>query len=216
MRLIKLATKVYNKIQRAKYGGRGLNYFLVHQSYYNNNYCNMYICQHIRNIECTHMTDHYHLNRWTGFIWHGFMFKSMNNINKRAIGDCVLAKICHSFWPPGLVIWSLTLKNFDRYQTTYVDRFWLRLVKTYDLYVAERNINWNMENWLCRHPVTSWMTFSLRNTFVLGNSNWIFVYLWCQIKAILKITKFSKLMKFLGPTELFRHTCHRKLCIVTK
>ena len=43
IRLIKLATKVHNKILRVKYGGRGLNYFLVHQSYHNNNYCDVYI-----------------------------------------------------------------------------------------------------------------------------------------------------------------------------
>ena len=60
--------------------------------------------------------------------------------NERAIGDCVLAKICHSFWPPDLVIRSLTLKHFNRYQTTYVDQFWLRSVKSYDLYQVERNI----------------------------------------------------------------------------
>ena len=60
--------------------------------------------------------------------------------DERAIKDCVLAKIFHSFWPPDLVIWSLALKNFDRYQTTYVDQFWLWLVKSYDLYQGERNI----------------------------------------------------------------------------
>ena len=37
IRLIKLATKLQNKVSRAKYGGRGLKYFLVHQSYHNNN-----------------------------------------------------------------------------------------------------------------------------------------------------------------------------------
>ena len=37
IRLIKLATKLQNKVSRAKYGDRGLEYFLVHQSYHNNN-----------------------------------------------------------------------------------------------------------------------------------------------------------------------------------
>ena len=96
--------------------------------------------------------------------------------DERTIGDCALAKICHSFWPPDLVIRSLTLKNFNRYQTTYVDKFWLRLVKSCDLYRVERNIQWNIEDWLCRHPVTSLATFSLRNTFVLGNSNMTFPF----------------------------------------
>ena len=65
-------------------------------------------------------------------LQHGCQLKKKKNI--------LNAKICHSFWPFDLVIWSLSLKNFDLYQTTYVDQFWLQLVKSYDLYQAEHSI----------------------------------------------------------------------------
>ena len=41
--LIKLETKLYNKIKRAKYGDRRLSYFILHQSYHSKNHCDIYI-----------------------------------------------------------------------------------------------------------------------------------------------------------------------------
>ena len=123
--------------------------------------------------------------------------------NERAIGDCVLAKICHSFWPTDLVIWSLTLKKLwpvsdyirGLILITIGQKLWL--VSSWTQYIME-----------CRGLTLSSPCDVISDVFikkyilVFGNSNMTF-HFWCQIKAILKITKFSKLTKFWGPTEFF-------------
>ena len=62
---------------------------------------------------------------------------------------------------------------------------------------------------LCRHSVTSLATFSFKIHLSWVILTWSF-HFWYQIKAIFRIRKFSKLTKFWGPTDLFRHTSHRK------
>ena len=47
--LIKLATKLYNKIKKVLYGDRGLSYFIVHQSYHSKNHCDIFIYIYIYN-----------------------------------------------------------------------------------------------------------------------------------------------------------------------
>ena len=70
-------------------------------------------------------------------------------------------------------------------------------------------LNMIIEGRLCRHAVKSLVTSSLWNSF-----SWMIYilsfYTWCQIEAMLKIAIFSKLTKFWGPGELFRHKCHWK------
>ena len=68
---------------------------------------------------------------------------------------------------------------------------------------------------ICRHAVTSLVTPSLLNSF-----SWMIYILsfntWCQIEAILKIAKFSKVTNIWGPGEFFRHNNHRKLDMLSR
>ena len=157
-----------------------------------------------------------HWGQTTILLYNWYDMTSIQNVlnnykwkDNRRLCTCQSLSQFLTSWPSYLIFDLEKLRPASDYicgpiLVTVSQKLWL--VSSWTQYIVE------YKGLICRHPVTSLATFSLKKTFVLVNSNMILKYFWCKIKAILTITKFSKLRSY----RTFLPYISRELCMLTK